>query len=120
MPAPPTGHSEWWSSSSSNDFDESLYDHRVRNGVHHLHPRLDGGFDLQLTPLPPPGLVERIARSSALALYLVRNVGLSQAIANMGDSRARAEAPARYIGNTLADASAARIAEGEKVDCLVS
>ncbi len=33
----------------------------------------------------------------------------------MGDSRARAEAPARYIANTLTDASPARIAEGEKV-----
>jgi hypothetical protein len=99
----------------SNDFDESLYDQRARNGVHHLHPRPDGGFDMQLTPLPPAGPVERVARNSALALYLVRNVGLRQAITNMGNSLARSGAPAPYVGNTLADASPARIAEGEGV-----
>jgi hypothetical protein len=98
-----------------NDFDESVYDHRLRNGIYHLYPRADGGFDYKLTPQPPPGLLERIARHSALALYLMRNVGMTQVLSNMGISLARAEDSNRYVGNTLADASVERVAEGEKV-----
>jgi hypothetical protein len=98
-----------------NDFDESLYDQRARNGLHHLHRRSDGGFDLQLTPLPPPRMIERMARHSALALYLMRNVGVGQVMANMGVTPPQSEAPARYVGNTPADASATRVTEGENV-----
>jgi SGNH hydrolase-like domain, acetyltransferase AlgX len=99
-----------------NDFDESVYAHRRRNGIFHLYPRADGGFDYRLTPLPAPGLVQRVARRSALALYLMRNVGISEFLGNMGISVALAAGPDdRYVGNTLADANPARVAEGEQV-----
>src|SRR5262245_4814950 len=57
-----------------NDFDQSIFTHRVRNGIFHLYPKSGGEFDHRLTPLPPPGLAERILRRSMLALYLMRNV----------------------------------------------
>jgi hypothetical protein len=98
-----------------NDFDESVYAHRRRNGIFHLYPRAVGGFDYRLTPLPAPGLFERIARRSALALYLMRNVGISEFIATFGINLANAGAPPRFVGNTPAEASPARIAEGEAV-----
>jgi hypothetical protein len=98
-----------------NDFDESVYGNRRRNGVYHLHPRADGGFDHKLTPLPPPGIVERVARRSALALYLMRNVEINRVLSNMGINLAQAEDAPQYVGNTSADASPARIAEGERV-----
>jgi len=100
-----------------NDFDESVYAHRHRNGIFHLYPRPDGGFDHRLTPLPAPGPLERIARRSALALYLMRNVGITNVIAetlriNLAQAAAQDN---RYVGNTLAEANPARIAEGEQV-----
>ena len=98
-----------------NDFDESVYAHRRRNGIFHLYPRAEGGFDYRLTPLPAPGLVERIARRSALALYLMRNVGISDFIAMIGINIAQAAPRDVYVGNTLADANPARVAEGERV-----
>jgi hypothetical protein len=99
-----------------NDFDESVYPHRRRNGIFHLYPRLDGGFDYRLTPLPRPSLAERILRRSALALYLMRNVGISDLISMIGINMAQAaEAGERYVGNTLAEANPARVAEGEAV-----
>ena len=99
-----------------NDFDESVYPHRRRNGIFHLYPRLDGGFDYRLTPLPRPSLAERILRRSALALYLMRNVGISDFISMIGINMAQAaEAGERYVGNTLAEADPARVAEGEAV-----
>ena len=99
-----------------NDFDESVYAHRRRNGIFHLYPRLDGGFDYRLTPLPRPSLAERILRRSALALYLMRNVSISDFISMIGINMAQAaEAGERYVGNTLAEADPARVAEGEAV-----
>jgi hypothetical protein len=100
-----------------NDFDESVYAHRRRNGIFHLYPRPEGGFDYRLTPLPAPGLLERIARRSALALYLMRNVGITNVIAetlriNLAQAAPRGD---RYVGNTPADANSARVAEGEQV-----
>jgi hypothetical protein len=69
-----------------------------------------------LTPLPAPGLAERILRRSALALYLMRNVGISDLISMIGINMAQAaEAGERYVGNTLAEANPARVAEGEAV-----
>ncbi len=99
-----------------NDFDESVYAHRQRDGIHHLHPRPGGGFDFKLTPLPEPGLVVRMVRHSALTLYLARNLG----IGNVGEwfkSRAAhaADERSRYVGNTSAAADPTRIAEGEQV-----
>jgi hypothetical protein len=99
-----------------NDFDESVYPHRRRNGIFHLHPRPDDGFDYRLTPLPEPVLAERILRRSALALYLMRNVGISDFISMIGINMAQAaEAGERYVGNTLAEANPARVTEGEAV-----
>jgi hypothetical protein len=60
----------------ANDFEQSRYAQRRRDGMYHLHPRPDGGFDWKLTPPLSPGLVERALRNSALALYLVRNIGV--------------------------------------------
>lgn len=99
-----------------NDFDESLFARRQRNGFFHLHPKADG-FDFALTPAPPQGFSERIARNSALALYVFRNILTSGRIAPLLIGRANADEsrPAAYVGNTLAEASAARVAEGEKV-----
>jgi hypothetical protein len=99
----------------NNDFDESIYANRVRNGVHHLHPRANGGFDYQLTPQPPPGLLERVARQSALALYVMRNVAINHVIANMGITLARAEPAAAGGADTHDGASPARIEEGKSV-----
>jgi hypothetical protein len=100
-----------------NDFDESVYAHRRRNGIFHLYPRPEGGFDYRLTPLPAPGLLERIARRSALALYLMRNVGITNVIAETLRINLAQAAPQgdRYVGNTPADANSARVAEGEQV-----
>lgn len=98
-----------------NDFDQSVFVHRLRNGIYHLHPRPDGGFDYKLTPLPAPGLVERVMRRSVLALYLMRNVGITNLIAQMGINPAQAAQAGRYVGQTEANADSARIAEGHRV-----
>jgi hypothetical protein len=99
-----------------NDFDESVYAHRQRDGIYHLHPRPGGGFDFKLTPLPEPSSFERILRHSALALYLARNVG----VGNVGEwlkprAAHAADERAGYVGNTSAAADPTRIAEGEQV-----
>jgi hypothetical protein len=96
-----------------NDFDESVYAHRRRNGIHHLHPRPEGGFDDKLTPLPPAGLVERISRRSALALYLLRNVGIAAVLGRPGSNLAQPEG--RFVGQTEAEADPARVEEGHRV-----
>jgi len=100
-----------------NDFDESIFVHRRRNGLFHLYPTPQGGFDYQLTPLPEPGVVERILRRSALALYLMRNVGITNVISNMGIRLAQAEPQraGRHVGHTEAEASPARLDEGHRV-----
>ncbi len=81
-----------------NDFDESLYAHRLRDGIHHLHPRSDGGFDRRLSPPARPGLAERMLRHSALALYLVRNVGALSLLRDFAPAPAKTDtalAPAK-------------------------
>jgi hypothetical protein len=67
-----------------NDFDETLYARRANNGFFHLHPRQDGGFDLALTPAPPLSAIRQLARHSALAMYLLRNLGLNGVILRAG------------------------------------
>jgi hypothetical protein len=89
-----------------NDFDESVYVRRGRNGIYHLHPRPEGGFDHRLTPLPPAGVLERVMRRSALALYLIRNVGITNVLHRRG---------AGAVGQTDADASLARVEEGRRI-----
>jgi hypothetical protein len=96
-----------------NDFDESVYADRRRDGIFHLYPQADGSFDYRLTPLPAPGLIERILRHSALALYLARNVGVSNAVSWFRPNPANAQTG--YVGHTAALASPARIAEGQRV-----
>ena len=61
---------------TANDVDESIATRRPHAGMFQLHPRADGGFDHRLTPPGPASLLETILHNSALALYLVRNVGL--------------------------------------------
>jgi len=100
-----------------NDYDESVVTHRKRNGFFHLYPRPGGGFDYKLTPLPPPSLAERVARRSALALYLMRNVGVSALLVRFGVDQANAALadPSPFVGNTSSDANPARVKEGEDV-----
>jgi hypothetical protein len=96
-----------------NDFDESVYHHRRRDGIFHLYPKPDGSFDYRLTPLPQLSPIERILRHSALALYLARNVGVSNVI---GWFRPRAaNAQSGYVGHTAAAADPARLDEGQRV-----
>jgi len=98
-----------------NDFDESIVDHRRRNGLFHLYPKPQGGFEYRLTPLPEPGLAERLLRRSALALYLMRNVGITKLIPSIGIRSAQAEPANRHVGHTDAGASPARLDEGQRV-----
>jgi hypothetical protein len=100
-----------------NDFDESVFASRLRNGIFHLHPRPDGSFEHILTPQPPMRWTERIARNSSLALYVFRNLGRGGLAPSMIISKANAQSSGvgPYVGNTSADVGAARVAEGEKV-----
>lgn len=99
-----------------NDFDESVYERRVRGGIHHLRPNPDEGFDFRLTPPGAPGLLVTIARHSALALYLARNVKIAYVLHRLGIVGAARAAPQEiYVGNTAASVTAARLAEGEAV-----
>lgn len=99
-----------------NDFDESVFANRQRNGFFHLHPLPDGGFDLRLSPLPPMGIAERLGRNSALVLYLMRNLAAGGQFRGLIVGRAEADAAVGpYVGNTSAAAGADRIAEGGKV-----
>jgi hypothetical protein len=96
-----------------NDFDESLYAHRQRDGIFHLYPRPDGSFELRLTPLAAPGFGTRILRHSALALYLARNVGEPNAVDWFRPEPA--DAPGGYVGQTAAAADPVRLDEGRRV-----
>jgi hypothetical protein len=99
-----------------NDYDESVVTHRKRNGFFHLYPRSGGGFDYKLTPLPPPGIAQRILRHSALALYLIRNVGITGVLDRLGfEVHAALADPSPFVGNTSSDANPARVKEGEDV-----
>ena len=68
----------------ANDFDESLYARRSQNGFFHLYQRPDDQFDLKLTPFSSPAVIQNLARHSALAVYLLRNVGINGLIRRMG------------------------------------
>jgi hypothetical protein len=100
-----------------NDFDESIYAKRQRNGFFHLHPKPGGGFDFKLSPVPPMSVAERVARNSALALYFFRNIARSGFGGLLAVGRAQADdrRVGPYVGNTSADAGVARVAEGEQV-----
>jgi hypothetical protein len=100
-----------------NDFDESVFAHRARDGIYHLHPRASGGFDFVLTPASHDGILRRIARHSALALYIARNVNIGYLLYKFGVGVGTAQAAPQhaYVGNTSAAATAARLAEGEAV-----
>jgi hypothetical protein len=99
-----------------NDFDESIVTHRGRNGIFHLYPRADGGFDHGLTPLPEPGLFRTMARHSALAFYLFRNLRITNLLQRMGIKAALAdEAMPPHVGHTSADPNPRRVEEGNQV-----
>ncbi len=100
-----------------NDFDESVFAKRQRNGFFHLHPKPGGGFDFTLSPVPPMRITEHVARNSALALYFFRNIARSGFGGLLAVGRAQADdrRVGPYVGNTSADVGAARVAEGEQV-----
>jgi hypothetical protein len=97
-----------------NDFDESMFEHRQRDGLFNLHLKPDGAFDWTLSPLPAAGLVERVARNSALALYLARNIGIRNVVTWFSPTEAKAD-EVRYVGNTSAQADEQRTEEGRRV-----
>lgn len=102
---------------TSDDIEESLFQFRQRNGIFHLHPRPDGSFDLQLTPVQPAGWTERIARHSYLALYLLRNLGIGADIREWGMASAQST-DSRLDADTrsMSDAeNPAEVAQGEKI-----
>lgn len=99
-----------------NDFDESVFANRRRNGIFHLYPKPEGGFDYRLTPLQTPGLFQRVARNSALAFYLIRNVGITNLLDRMGINLAMAEPPMpANVGHTDSNANPARVEESNRV-----
>ena len=99
-----------------NDFDESIVTHLRRNGIFHLYPKPDGGFDYRLTPLPKRGLFQGVARHSALAFYLLRNVGITDVLDRMGLNLALADRPMPpHVGHTDSDPNPVRVAESNRV-----
>jgi len=67
-----------------NDVDESMYGRRKRDGIHHLYLQANGELELKLTPPLGRNAVEDALRQSALALYLLRNVGVLQFVQQHG------------------------------------
>jgi hypothetical protein len=99
-----------------NDFDESVFAHRRRDGLFHLYERPDGTFDYKLTAYNRPGLMEQAFRHSYLALYLARNLSVNQLLNWFRPAIAKADdAMERYVGMTDAAASAQRLDEGYRV-----
>lgn len=96
-----------------NDFDESLLQYRPARGYHYF---VDDTTGLRLMRLDfAPRVLGRIARHSALARYLLYNVGISAAI-----SRVRAmlqpaqDRPMLYVGNTAAAVDSVRVRESRR------
>jgi SGNH hydrolase-like domain, acetyltransferase AlgX len=99
-----------------NDFDESVFTHRLRDGFFHLYERPDGVFDFELTPARPPRLPERVLRNSALALYLARNLKMRSLVDWFRPGEAKADSELeRYVGMTSAAADSKRLDEGYRV-----
>jgi hypothetical protein len=96
-----------------NDFDESLTTYKIGPGFWFYVPDQRGELHLRLVEHHPGWLLE-ISRHSALARYLVMNVGLQQAIyasrslAELIFGRPAQAAP-RYAGNTDATADTERV-----------
>lgn len=99
-----------------NDFDESFFTHRLRDGFFHLYERPDKTFDYRLTPYHPPNLAERAFRNSYLALYLARNLSLRNVVNWFRPDTAKADDELdRYVGMSDASATPERLDEGDRV-----
>jgi hypothetical protein len=99
-----------------NDFDESLFPKRLRDGLFHLYERPDKTFEYKLTPLQPPSLTERAFRNSALALYFARNLGMRSLVNWFRPQDAKAEGQiTQFVGMTPAAASPERLDEGHRI-----
>ena len=100
----------------SNDFDESLASYKQGPGFHHYVRNNDGELQLQRVDYAPSTL-KRLGRRSALIRYLVLNLHVGERIPALlsGSMNPIAEANAQtYLGNTLADANAARIRDSQE------
>jgi len=98
----------------ANDFDESLLRYKAGPGLHYFREDSAG---LRLARMDyAPSLLRRAARHSAIASYLIRNLGLSGLSAGL---RARlknpAERPLEFVGNTVAAADSQRMADSRRV-----
>ena len=97
-----------------NDFDESLSAYRLGPGFWQYAPDANGVLQLRLN-LHEPGMLISLARHSALARYLLINVGIQNslvfAVRPLGELifGKPANAAPRYAGNTDASADEKRV-----------
>jgi hypothetical protein len=99
-----------------NDFDESLAAYRLGPGFWQYAPDSDGVLRLKLNPHHPGTLIS-LARHSALARYLIINLGIQNsllfAVRPIGEFffGTPAKAEPRYAGNTDAAADQKRVTD---------
>jgi hypothetical protein len=99
-----------------NDFDESVFEHRLRDGLFHLYERPDRSFEHKLTPWRPPSLAERAVRNSALAMYFARNLEMRHAVNWFRPQQAKAGTDIEdFVGMTSSRASPERVDEGYRI-----
>jgi hypothetical protein len=96
-----------------NDFDESLADYKIGPGFWQYARDADGVLRLRLNAYQP-GMMISLARHSALARYVIINLGFQHTIFRiraLGDLifGKPANAAPRYAGNTDASADAKRV-----------
>jgi hypothetical protein len=100
-----------------NDFDESLWTHNQRPGLHVYVKDPEGRLQLRRTDYRPSPL-RSLVRHSALSRYLVFNLqalDAAKAIAlRWGLISAAQAAMPKYVGNTAAEASPQRVHESQE------
>jgi hypothetical protein len=92
-----------------NDFDESLLKYRSTPGFHYFAG--DGDPPVLQRVDYHPGLLRRLARRSAVARYVRQNLGGTEVLARL---RATLGGHRRYVGNTEASFTAARLEDSRK------
>lgn len=100
-----------------NDYDESLLTYKSAPGFHYFRP--DAQSVLRLTRIDRPGAKpgRRLVFESALARYLLLNVGLVHGRAALKNPIARERSPRdrrTYVANTHSGANARRIRESKR------
>ena len=96
-----------------NDFDQSLAQYNQREGHHLFAP--DARGVLQLTRVDyVPSAAKQFLRNFALTRYLVGNVQIERLLAQWKYGDTEENAPARYVGNTFAQADSARVAASRR------